>query len=460
MTNYDKMFHLDTVPEDSKLKDDMYTIITGTQNLDLKGNIYLNENSTLISKSFGSEVIPYEESSFKNFVEENVKKYPNYHFTPCFEGPLIRISFHEGKLLFSNYNRVNCKNSFWGNKEETFEKLFYENGGQKFVDSLTETKESGYSHHFMIVKKNLLITSRIDMRNNETIIVYLGTTTLEGQILEFTELNPEIHFYNHDKGNVFPLKEELAGRILIPTKIKIEEAFSILTRGYETLEYDNVIPRKITNGECVIFRNGTDGIVKFTPENYEIRSLVAGKTPNVKSRLYNLLEEVKNKDSYDETFPSIGVLEDSKLELIKMNSKNITTFNVNKFISDKKDDSVECKMNNIVVVCILCCPLSKVDLFIDAWFDYKSSREKICNFIKKHNSSIRTGGYDDKLNKFHLKALNRLKDLAKVSKNYASDNSKGYTYNARMAYSLKGLLRNEFGPSLYRIEKAISSIQV
>ena len=455
------MFHLDQIELQNKVTDGDFTMVVKSDNKEINGNIYLTENCTLISKSFGNtEEVIYEEESFKNFVTSQGGK---GYFTPCYEGPLIRICHHNDELIFSNYNKINCRNSFYGNKEDKFEKLFFENGGQKFIESLTEeSKKAGYSHHFMIVNRDLLITSRLDMRDNETIVVYLGTTTLDGKILDIALIDNNVHFYNYDPMNLLPIKEELKSRILLPTKISSEQAFNLLIKGYESLQYDSCLSREITNGECVIFRNGVDKIVKFFPKNYEIRSYIAGKTPNKKHRLYNLLEESKKIDIYFDTFPVVGCLNDSELELIKENKKTITTFQVHSFLNKGikfEKSSYECRMKNIVTLCILCCPLTKIDTYINSWFDYNSSRDKIIQFIKKHNSAIRNGGYDEKLLEFHSKASERIKALATVSKNYANDNRNGYNYNSRMLYSLKGLLRNEFGPSLYRIEKAISYIQ-
>ena len=106
--------------------------------------------------------------------------------------------------------------------------------------------------------------------------------------------------------------------------------------------------------------------------------------------------------------------------------------------------------------------MSKVNQFIDSWVDYKVSRDLIRKFIRNHNAHIRNGNYDEKLTQFHKRALVRIKDMAKHSKIYASGHSGEETkgsYSSRMDYSLNGLINNEFGTSLYRIEKAIRFVQ-
>ena len=49
--------------------------------------------------------------------------------------------------------------------------------------------------------------------------------------------------------------------------------------------------------------------------------------------------------------------------------------------------------------------------------------------------------------------------MAKVSKEFATLEKNGHTYNSKMEFSIRGLVNNEFGPSLYRIEKAIQYLK-
>jgi len=105
------------------------------------------------------------------------------------------------------------------------------------------------------------------------------------------------------------------------------------------------------------------------------------------------------------------------------------------------------------------CPLTKIDQFIDAWFDYSVCRETVLKFVKEKNAKIRSGFYDNKLLDCHKKALERIKDMALVSKTYASQEKNGHTYASKLDYSIRGLVRNEFGSSLYRIERAITYLR-
>ena len=211
----------------------------------------------------------------------------------------------------------------------------------------------------------------------------------------------------------------------------------------------------------MILRINHRKIVKFTPKCYNTRILIAGSTPNIKNRLYNILEWAKDPEKYDK-LPVLGTLENECLETIKQESKNDTTKMVETFLetfNNYIERDVLSMMNNIVLVSILSCPLTKVDKFIDAWFDYCSCKDTILKFIKEKNGKIRSGFYDNRLLECHDKALERIKNMALVSKNYASQEKNGHTYAAKLEYSIKGLVRNEFGPSLYRIERAIKFLK-
>ena len=445
------MFHLDNISSDDKNNEGKYTIIKGDSDPSIQGNIYNTETSELVSATFScsSHAQFTTDEEFLNLFSENT------YATVGYEGAMVKVQLKED-LLFSNTKRVDCRSSFWGNKEETFYKLWHENGGERFLSKL---EPSDLTHHFMIMNSNLVITSRMDMRDHDTIIIYLGSVDLEGNILQMNQIDPEIYHLYTSRDHVLPSKEELGGRILIPTVINPEEALSILKSGYETVQYaEGCIPFSLFKGETVILRRGHKEIIKVTPKCFEMRKVIAGNTPNMKNHLYRLMEMSKDESSYSETFPYIGCLEESQLQIIIDNSKTETSFIINTYMNKNQKfnpKSHQSRMSNILTNCILFCPLRKIDTFINAWIDYNKCKELIVKFIKRHNSDIRHGKYDERLVEYHSKALSRIRNLADVSKIYASEKDSRHSYSSRMGYSLRGLIDKEFGPSLYRIEKAI-----
>lgn len=450
---------LDNFSPDEVNTEGNFTIITSDKDRSVQGNIYVTETGELIASSFrnSSEIEYTTDGDLLKLVEGKEHK-----ITPCYEGAVVKIWFDlEGNLQFSNTKRIDCRNSFWGNKDDKFEKLFMENGGEAFVNSLK--LGLNLTHHFMIMNKNLVITSRIDMRDNDTIIVYLGSVTMTGDILENSSIDEKIYHYHSDRTNALPSKEELSGRILLPTHITLEDASTILKNGYDGNTYEEKeIPHRIFKGEPVVIKIYPGELIKILPENYQMRKKIAGNTPNVKSQLYNLMELAKDTKSYTDHFHLLGCLTPEQLEIIFTHSKADSSFIINTFINTEKRfsmESIQDRMANILTNCLLFCPLGKINQFINAWNDYQNCREIIIKFLKRHNHDIRQGKYDEKLSSFHEKALRRIKNLAEISKIYASEKGSQYSYSSRMEYSLKGAMQREFGPSLYRIEKAIRFLQ-
>ena len=449
------MFHLDNISSDDKNIEGIYTIVKGDSDPSIQGNIYNTETSELVSGTFcaSSEYHFTSDEEFLSLFSEKTRA------TVGYEGAMVKVQLRD-ELLFSNTKRVDCRNSFWGNKEETFYKLWYENGGEAFLSKL---EPSDLTHHFMIMNSNLVITSRMDMRDNDTIIIYLGSVDLDGNIQDINQIDPDVYYLHTSREHVLPSREQLAGRVLIPTVISPQEALSILKSGYENIEYEEgSIPFSLFKGETVILRRGTKEIIKVVPKCYEMRKLIAGNTPNMKNHLYRLLEMSKDETSYSERFPHLGCLDESQLQIILDNSKSETSFIINTYMNRNKNFNLknqQSRMSNILTNCILFCPLRKIDIFINAWRDYSQCKTLIMKFIKKHNADIRHGKYDERLSDYHSKALTRIKNLADVSKIYASEKDPRHSYSSRMDYSLRGLVDKEFGPSLYRIEKAILSLR-
>lgn len=438
-----------------------FTIITSDKDRSLQGNIYLSSTGELVSSTFrnSSEISYTTSEDLLKIIEGKEHK-----ITPCYEGAVIKVWLDkEGVPHFSNTKRIDCRTSFWGNKEDKFETLFMENGGHSFMESITPETSGTLTHHFMLMNKNLVITSRIDMRDNETIVIYLGSVDLGGNILEISNIDPKIYHYHMDRTDVLPSKEELSGRILIPTVITLEDASIILTNGFDRNTYEEKeIPHAIFKGESVVIKLGSSELIKVVPQNYEMRKQIAGNTPNIKSQLYNLLEMAKDQHSYSDNFHLLGCLRGDELETILTQDSADSSFIINAFINKEKRfdiNSIQDRMSNILTNCILFCPLGKVNTFIEAWMDYQNCRDVIIKFLKRHNHDIRHGKYDEKLGSFHQKALKRIKNLAEISKIYASEKGSQYSYSSRMEYSLKGAMQKEFGPSLYRIEKAIRFLQ-
>lgn len=447
----------------------------GDENPQKRGEI---TSDKLESRSFG-ETFEYQVTT-KEDLDTFISGFKNVNFTSCFEGPLIKIWYDsEGNRHFSNLRKLDCSNSYWGDKTKRFGDLFTTYGGLKFEEVVPKTKH--LTHHFMIIENSLMVTSRETIFDNNCVIVYLGSIDLEGQKCNL-DYDDSI-FY---QSKYFVDRETLQNRILYPKNISYEEAIPKLI--YQKSNPENrgklqdVIPEwgiSETNKElCVsqLFKGenvmlfADDKIYKLKHKASQLREYLAGNTPNVKNRLYVLLDcSKKTFTDYNDVFPYIGIPTDEELKLFKqMSHVAIETYVVNvihqrlEFNILKEPKNVEQRSRNILLTFILSTTLHRSQLLIDYWFDYKQIKTDIANvIIKRSNETTNFTNIqaDETVITFNKKGIDRLKDLSNTCKNYARDtkNNKPYMYNLK--FSLYGLLNNEYGSSLYRIEKSIRQLE-
>lgn len=418
-----------------------------------KGQITNVKTGKLESVSFGKT---YEYSYISDAdLMQLCNSFKNYYFTHCFEGPLVKVWYDsDGERHFSSQRRIDCSNSFWGDKTKRFGELFTKHGGQCFEKNCSKTPN--LTHHFMIIEPSLMVTTRVDIFDNECVIVYLGTVDLEGK-RTMMEYDDSVFYQSKN----FVRKEYLCNKILYPKNIIVEEAIQLLKYKSE---------RPYFNENVMLF--GDDTIYKIKHERSEFRECLAGSTPNLKNRLYTLLDDANaDLSDYSDMYSFIGAPTDQELILFKSMSicaienytKNIIYARLNNddFITHK--DAMMNRKRNIFLSMLLNTPIVKSYKLIGYWFDYINVRDKIATAIIKHNRptlNFTKLDNDDQLVFFNKRAVERLQNLSSTCKNYAHEtkNKRPFMYNLK--YSLYGLLSKEYGCSLYRIEKCLTQLKL
>ena len=465
-------YTVDQIASSEKVVEGRFTGSNGSVNPYSKGLIF--ENDKIVSSSFGY-------SPAYTPTDENILEFCRFgaDITTCFEGPLLKLWWDsEGEHHLSTTNKLDCRNSHWGNKDEKFGELFYNNGGTKFIE-LCEDHDN--THHFMIMTPSLVVTSELNLKDNDCIVVYLGSMTKQGyfECLGFGEGNFQEQWFN-----TIPTKKELDGKILYPFVWHINDVEyyldfikNILKYGYSTYEgifeplnqeekFKGVDMRVIESyfGSPVIIRT-PQGIVKFVPSSYEKKCSLLGNTPNIKLLVYNIMDACRPKkdavleyfENYDflfvpdwEFLESLKDSQDVKHDII-MKYRELGTTG---FMDAKNARSNDTRERNLLLILLLCLPQSKSKIAIEAYEDYLKSQIKIKNFIKLNLTKIIEGKYDESLE--NEKVIARMKDMCSRSSDFASKNKNNKSYNQNLEFSLKGLLNNERGSSLYKINKVLS----
>lgn len=495
-------YNLNQFDASETVSDGKFTGILGITDPCTRGLIF--ENDELVSVSFGySPCLTWDSET----VFERVWKADEV--TSCFEGPLVKVWWDsEEQVHLSTTNKLDCTNSYWGNKEERFGPLFYNNGGTKFLEKV---KPSDLTHHFMIMTNSLLVTSDIDLKDNDCVVVYLGSVSKDSRYLNL-EMDVDIFF--HQLFDSIPQKEQLEGRILYPHVWKIQsnlrstygEYLSSVSsdQGLSTTDkevltdlslealqsYRDYLTRVLTHsdnstmyldplteeeemrgvdlgtlqtylGSPVIVR-GDGEIVKIVPPSYEKKCNILGNSPNIALRVFTLMSACRPKSvnviEYFETYDFLFVPTPEFLEKLEASS-NVKKDIIDEyrrlgstgFMNAKEHRNIEMRERNLMMVLLLCFPQCKAKKALLAYKDYLETKRVLKNYIRRNLDDIIEGKKDESLK--DLRVIGRVKDMALRSKSYAQMNQ---PFGKSLEYSLTGLIENELGASLYRIHKALT----
>ena len=467
-------YSIHDIASEERITDGDYTLCNGNVNPELRGLIFKGDN--LVSHSFG-----YSPSYTPTEAEIVEMCKSDTEITTCFEGPLVKLWWDDAGVHLSTTNKLDCMKSYWGNKEERFGDLFYANGGQAFVDNCENRQDT---HHFMIMTPSLMVTSELDIRDNECMVVYLGSMSLDRN---YTNIEFSDTVFYKQQFNVIPSKDELNSRILYPHTWKIDDenyytkfVNQILEHGYSS---SSIISSELTMdekfrgvdanviksyfGSPIIIRSN-QGITKFVPPSYEKKCSILGNSPNIKLLVYGLMDHCRPKKDiaieYFEKFDFLFVPSVEFMESLK-DSTNVKETIIKEY---KENGSIgfnvarspeyhQARQRNLMLVLLLCLPQSKARAALDAYNDYLAFNKSLKKFIVAQTKNIIEGKHDEMLK--NDRVINRLKDMGARSSDYASKNAnETFSYNARLMYSVEGLVNNERGASLYKIDKATKEI--
>jgi len=127
------------------------------------------------------------------------------------------------------------------------------------------------------------------------------------------------------------------------------------------------------------------------------------------------------------------------------------------YMDAKNFKTTRCRERNLLMIILLCLPECKSRIAIEAYEEFIESQSKLTKFVTNNKLKVIEGKYDEVIN--NAKVIFRLKDICSRSSQYAERNSSDKKqYNEKFEFSLKGLIQNERGNSLYRINKELSKL--
>ena len=391
----------------------------------------------------------------------------NIHIKMGFEGTLIHVFKHDGKVYRSTRKRLDSSKSRWGNSK-TFGQIYQELKGPS--DEMlfnSEKKYSPYCHTFILVHPDVLIATKLNVEKG--FLVYLGPKQMyskeEGRCpYPLNEVDTELK--TPLTSNVFP--SDLDNKVYVPSLLNLEEANKHLLFGvYEPFEgYEHIDPRLLP-GEFLILEDvSTKLMYKVESPAYHWRTSMRNNNPNLLHRFFELLDyaHAKNLDNqkYVEMFSVLTMYNLESLQTVVSTGPLIVwpqIYNVETSIPDTRD----AKLYNIWQNFLISVPLKRQKEVLEFYTYLTTRRDELTNWFCQ--LSERAYSRKENMEAVTLTDLSkRSQDILVKTRTFAEDRvRKGQNFDPKTkekknvdfwtAVNIRNFINKELGSSLYRLIK-------
>ena len=388
---------------------------------------------------------------------------------PKFEGTLLRVFKYDGKVYHSTHRRLNANKSRWG-RSATFMEMYTELGGPKDEDLFDpKFSYSPFCHLFLIVHPDVLVVSKISL--NPGFLVYLGPKEM------FSPNDPNFPYKDEiDKVEVGvqtpPVTTELiqsapeeGGKALYtPLNLTIEKANAHLRYGfYEPFDDSDLEPR-LSPGEAIVITTLTgDGQVKpcliqIQSTAYSWRLSMRENNPNLLHRFYDLVnfsylptETDEGLTEYTRLFPILKPYPLSEIERFLTSDGPIIVWPGGEassmWMKNRSDN-----LYNIFMCFLAAVPLHRQKEVASMYTHLVDSREAVIEWIQ----NLEQTQADVMVSPDYSDRIKNIIDASRsfVQKGMASGRVKNVSRD--IALSIRKLILQERGPSLYRLQKEMN----
>ena len=413
------------------------------------------------------------------------------NFKIGFEGTLINVFKHDGKVYRATRKRLDPARSRWGNSK-TFMEMYWELGGP--TDEVLfdpESKYSPYCHVFIIVHPDVLVVSKDNI--GDGYLVYLGPKQMwsldyndspykqtqkdeslfPGVTQEDFEKDPRPNAGWIDPDVHVPQTVSNMGAntshthtIFSPHNLSIEEANKHLMFGfYNEFEGYDKLDRRMLPGEFIIVHkldeNGaTTGMVRVESTPYSWRSGMRDNNPNILHRFYQMVngsylryDSADGKARYNALYPIFEPFDEASIkDQINNDGAYVVWPQDGPYYDPEYLMDKESRMYNIWLAFLNSVPLHK----------QKDVAGYLDNLYKKRGDLI--GWLKMIENRGHLDATEysrRLIDIIQAARRFAQEKTERGQDRDRRGHkqsvkdmtrdNIRNLLMKEEGSSLYRL---------
>lgn len=431
---------------------------------------------------------------FDDFGREQTANPANMKIRTGYEGTIIRVFKHAGKVYRVTRKSLNPIRSRWGNSKP-FIQIYEELNGPS-DDALFNPNSdySPYCHSFILVHPDLVVSTKDIVGTGY--IIYLGVeemwsvvdencpykqtkedgSMLEGVTQEQFDQDPRpnagwidstIYSPNTYPDNIFETK---IGNILSPIDLTIEQANKRLTSGFYDAggNLDNFDCRMIPGEFVIIYKlredGSTESMIKVESPSYVWRSTIRDNNPNLLNRFYQLIDASYNfktedqRQSYSEMFPTFTPFDPISISNsmpIIMWMEN-TEMDYSQILVNK-----DSRLYNIWISFMMSVPLHKQYEVFGYLTSLKQSQDELVGWLRKMEDR---GSLDP------AEFSRRVLDIVKKSRSFAQQevkkgnngNNRNRGYKRKLSVkditrrNIRNFINKEIGSSLYRLVKEMN----
>lgn len=314
----------------------------------VRGLVYDPKEQVLVARSYSATptvqvplIAPDEEGNL-SFTDTDGKEHTlpkdGFYFKLGFEGTVMRVYKHAGKVYHSSHKRLDTSRSHWGNSP-TFESIYHELGGPKDEVLFDPSKDySPYCHIFLMVHPKLLLSSLQDVGSGY--LVYLGAVKMWEDKYEEDRVDKELRTFETTSDLEITLKEKT---ILSPPEVTLEQANEHLQKGWcgQGGEFVIVYSREHKEGEM-------PRLFKFASPHYEKRQSLRNNDPSIYHRFVELSSQASgmNRDLFRTVYSApegttlqerYQIVLDYYVKHLPLSMREEAVGFVERFVADRKD---------------------------------------------------------------------------------------------------------------------------
>jgi len=375
-----------------------------------------------------------------------------FEMFPITEGSMIRVWKHYDELMISSHRRISCDTSRWCNSG-FFKDLFLKYVGDFDLNKITENGNVAY---FILMDKNLTISTKFPFNKRDGMVIYIGS-----YVNESYEINSDLPTLNNHNN---PEYENTT--LFMINKLNVGEANKHLSQGFSDSNQDQSNPLCLGEGVIITYNvNGTRKVLSINSPSYYRRFKMVDNEPNILFKCYKLINRsyypkiVGAEDKFIHNFPPIPLMNDTEIENL---SSVITegsipgTMPTIENLTDKSKESHELRLRTVLTWYAMSLSLPKQLEAFKCIPRVINERKQLCEILCNNYNKFVNGNFEDYEIKYKPELFEYIQHRLKNASEYAKVNSRnGRASKEAILNNIRmGVLRDS-GEWLYNMSKVL-----